>query len=527
MKNRNTVPGYLNSTNVRFLIPLFLILGFTFLMVIILLFPNYFSDDFLVFNLVKQNYFDFLKGVENEYFLKTRPLSYLVFQLYSQLLQSSILMKMFNGGFYLVFIWVTFFTFKNLLELFNSTGKYVDVILVLTLIFLNPDNLIMVFWISNLTELYSLLFYSISIFYFLKWIRNLNSTKYYILGLLSFIISLLFKQQGLHIPLLLIFYFYFLSSNLKIREKENLFIAILVIVFLIFSIWNWVEYRSFTNQAFSNIWKKPFAIIGTFIYVINPIVGKTLYDFFIIYKKIAFIFMLVLTSGFIYSVFKNWIKLSFKKLSPYLIFVLIILYPRIFAQGGGRLNSILIFWFAFLLLILVSKNIKYSKSILIILIAVNFISTFILIGNWKLEEAKRRQVIFQLSDFVAKIDKPVIIICSPFYKEIIYESYFVKKKVFGADNKINFGGCKTLNAWGESKKYLFIKKYDSNHITIKSTIASIVFEYYPNNNFTKSIKTKLSSIGKFDSQITIKIKEESIKKYILIFYDGLNWREIP
>jgi len=510
--------------NSRIQIASLLLVATSFLLLIISRFPNYFTDDYLVFAIIKKNYFNFLMGSENEYFLKTRPFSYFDFQIYFALLNSAFLIKVCNAIIFLIYIVISFFTFNSLLKLTNQKTSVQNIILSVSFIFANHDNHIMVFWISNLTELFSILFYSTSILFFSKWLIDKEKERNYWFGAIMFLFSLLFKQQGLHLPFLLILYF--LLTTQKLSSKTIIYIGLIFLLMILYSIWNWIEYSSFTNNAFENLWKKPFAIIGTLFFVASPYLAEPVYNYFVSNKLLACFLLMGLVTGI--SFYLIWYKrnINLKRVLFYSFFLLLIFYPRIFAHGGGRLNSVLIFWFAFGMINLISKS-KSIKYFIIILTIFNLFTSFIMIETkWKNEEKIRRDIITELKKFTKNFNQEAVIICSPFYKELIYESNYIADKSFEKDSAFHFGGCKMLYSFDVKRKYLSVYQNQNNEIIIKSNSKKINFEYYANNNFTKLIREKMYPISNNISSFRLRLNPGIKNNFKLIFYNGRSWEEI-
>ena len=131
----------------------------------------------------------------------------------------------------------------------------------------HPDSLLLNIWISNRTELLSLIFYLLSIYsFFLFFLKE--QKKFLIISFISFLLGVLSKQQGIHLPLLLlVFYSVFLKNRIDCNKRilTTYFLFSFILMIVITSV-NVLSENETIALALDNYWKKPFSFVGISIY---------------------------------------------------------------------------------------------------------------------------------------------------------------------------------------------------------------------------------------------------------------------
>jgi hypothetical protein len=309
---------------------------------LIFFFPSFHTDDFLVFS-----YIDAHKASPialdpaADYYLFFRPLSYLYFWAdYHVFGTNAVLMKAFGFCIFLVLTYVVF----KVLSLVNEEYElkaHPALIAFATFFFVShPDMLHCIVWISNANELLMVFFYVCAIYVFMK--TKMTTTASVIAVALMALLSLLAKQQSMH--LILLAGLYLLQSAQKdnkndTRRARGIIAAGLLVI---------VAYTVITNsvvhvnpEILSYAWKKPFALLGTIIYVLIPISGEKIYQFFVIHKGVAVVAACAALLLFVVCFMRSMHK---KKILWFLVMSLVIFFPRILAHGGDRVNSVQVFW---------------------------------------------------------------------------------------------------------------------------------------------------------------------------------------
>lgn len=490
---------------------------------IIIKFPDFFSDDFLVYKYISRyTIFELYDLQDVPFFLNGRPVSFILLQLFLKLVQNPVVIKVIFLLLY-SFLVISFYKLMQRLISFNQKALKIKLLLlVLIFYFTNPDNLIMFYWISNSTELFMILFYTLSILFFYIYLDNKKLINI-IFSFVFFLLSILSKQTGLHLPFLfLLFLFVYHDSVLKDKIVARVILVEIAIVMIV-SIINLLLFKEQTGFLYQNILKKPFSLIGTILYTINPLVGKIAYNFFLQNKIYAYFIIIIL----ILFLSMNLKKINNKYFYLSVIFLLLIFYPRIFAQGGGRLNSIQILWFSVFLYFCLLK-LKQRYFIIIIGILLNIISTEVLMhDDWIKEAEGRKKIIKEFINQHSFNNKNKIILCSPFYREIPNEIYYYKNKRMGEEKNIIYGGIKMENYFTMDKvaDYIIVNRY-KNEIEFSTSEESLLLEFYKDNPASQLISLKKSKIDRFSSHIKIKLKNYDNKTHEYFVYNGEMWKKL-
>lgn len=405
----------------------------------IIYFPSFYSDDFYIFTNIFQSPNSFVSTSPQDYFyLFFRPISYFYFWIDFHIWGSnSFGMKLNNLSLHLILLVVFFYTLIESAKFFKIKLNYILLTSIVLILSFHPDSSFWILWISNSTELLVILFYCLSFLSFLKYFANEKEKNIFLLlYILFFGLSILAKQNSLHLPALIIF----ISYLFKDRIDNNKFKKIILIniigfaVVIIFILFNYL-FSNIGQELYPNIWKKPFALIGTLVYVVFPFWGEQFYNFFLLNKPIAVVTLLAAFISLFIYVYK---KKNYLKLAHIIFFVIIVFIPRIFTAGGNRINSIIIFWFFIAAFIFISK--LQSKIIYVFisvyLISILFFSTqqTIMLNNncnYRLDRVKA------LSQFIKNVEKKkTLIVISEGTYLYSYEVYFYCNNNFGIEKRI-------------------------------------------------------------------------------------------
>lgn len=349
---------------------------------IIIIINGFILDDYYLFYLISQNPSLPISVNPNEaFFLFMRPVSYFFFWVdYHIFYTNAILIKVLSLSLHIILV-ITFYQLlkKGFRIIEHKTNDLL--IFLITLIFsFHLDNSIWVFWISNKTELLALLFYMLSLLSVSKFIES-DKSYYILLATLFFLLSVLAKQTGLHLPILVCYIFYIKRWKISNPNKKivTTFLIISSVFMLCISFLNFWIYHQDLNLT-SILWKKPFSVTGNLLHIIIPFFSQNLYNYFLINKPYAFVLSgVILLSLFAFIVVAK--KENIKKVLLILSFFLIVQYPRIFAVAEPRINGILILWlliFAAFILSQFKKNIQLIVGVCLLLFTILtlFIRTF-------------------------------------------------------------------------------------------------------------------------------------------------------
>jgi hypothetical protein len=391
------------------------------------------------------------------------------------------------------------------------------------------DQVLWILWISNRTELLSSLFYISAIIFTINYLFGKTENNFYlILAAISFVLSTLSKQQSIHFPVLVIFLIFVLREKISQDRFAKVFkVSLIGIIYtVVFSILNYYLFVDSLNQnLFVNIWKKPFAAIGTLNYVIFPFSAESTYGFFLQNKIFAFGVGIIIL--FIFVLLSKRKKINLKPLVYILIFTSIIFYPRIFLEGSERINSILNIWFLLSFFLLISKvTIKQTYKI-------SFLSVFLIahvsFAYYRTEDAKSyyRYLFSQYKNYSLVADNNSHIVLGRHTYLLPYYDNFLKNDNFGKSD-INYLPI----LYGSIERY-YIPKSPSINSVVRSNVVriesndplieiAILDEKFENKYLKNSRK---GSSGRGFEMIEI-VLPDSLAKKSLVYHNGMKWLKL-
>ena len=406
--------------------------------VIILIYPGFISDDYLIFTHVSQNPQQLISlNINEPFFLFFRPVSYFTFWVDYHVFHLPWLMKCFSLLIHLGLITVIFQIIKNFSLLLDKKLDNTLLFICLLLFSLHLDVLTWIYWISDRTELLCLFFYSLTILYFIKY--YINHKKLYLFFIfIFFLLSILSKQQGAHLPFLFLSLYIFL----RIKKKtilDNKFVYVSLAMLTITLIYSYINFSYYSSDldVISNFYKKPFSLIGNILNTIIPVISWRLYNFFILNKKLALLLLLFFIIIFvIFFIKKKW---SIHNILPPLAFLLIISFPRIMAVGTQRINSIYLFWLIVsLYLYFIYNGGKYKRkliSIAMIIYACSFIyrvfDEIVILKNYELETIELKKLV------ESKPNQKFTVVTAENSEILPYKLFYFRHHSFGYDSTLD------------------------------------------------------------------------------------------
>jgi hypothetical protein len=507
-----------------------IIVNIIFYGILIKFYPGFMADDFILFALIDKNPNMPIAIDKNApFFLFLRPLSYFSFWLdYNLFGHNYYLMKLHSFLLHISTIIVFYILLIKVNELLNFTiNKYLIFSLLLIFSF-HGDTLVWNTWISNRTEILMLLFYALAILMIVKYLIE-KSNKYLYFFIIFFVLSLLSKQTGLHLPILLIYLFYLNRKKGFIDINDNgklkLFTGLSFIIMVCFVVVNSI-YSGQVNYVIENLWKKPFTLVGSFLYLIIPVFQQSIYTFFVLNKLIAAIIFLFIL---LFVLYKYRHKLNL--ILYLLLFVFIISFPRITGSGGGRINSVYLFWIIVCVnLLLAGVNLYNYKSVIFLIVGVYFfsgvyksIATISIInkGEKKVESLVKKSKTCK-SNFYVLIN----------YEVLSYHLNYLNNKKFGKDTINKYSNIQYVgelidpDIFAEPKKEFFVVVKD-NIVTCKVIDSRQYLYVNVNDGCNDSINiiySKVSKNGRGFSEIKYELPRNlNLLKTKLIYFDGLNW----
>lgn len=497
---------------------------------------KFFDDDYIIFAYIQNNISKpFISDTYAQYFLFLRPLSYFSFWIdYSIFSDNYIAMKIVSLSFHICFIISFYYLLKRIITLFNIAVNDIAAILVSLILSIHLDCLLWISLICNRTEQLMILFYVLSSISFLIYFDQ-EKRLYLLLSALFFLMSILAKQSGLHLPLI---FLYFVLYTKKMKPQNirglKLFFIFTLIILISFSILNFIIYHDQLGIT-ENIWKKPFTIIGILLHSVFPIFSNYIYNFFIINKELAaivgsgiLIFLLILLKK---------LKISRKKIIYLSILVALILYPRIFAVGSQRLNGVLLVWLCILMLFVVgyikNKTLAYTfLGFIIIFQAISFIirASAIIEGN-KFKEEKFQK-------FFSNVDLNsgnTLVLCSDTFDILPYKYHYYSQKAFGKSKNIIttpiFYELVLVNHDLSlyEKDFINCRKDGKQYIITTSDplIYLLIYQHEVDSDFIMVKDKKESDSGRGYKEITFELTNKMTKNVSnIVYFTGTKWIEI-
>lgn len=483
-------------------------------------FPIFYSDDYYIFySISKHPLVPIALESGEKFFLFLRPITYfylwLQFHIFSD---SAILMKYFGCLINIATIVLLFLTIQIGNNKFRlSLNPWIVAILCMAL-GLHRDYAHSILWISNINELLASLFYVMA-FYVL--LNDIEKPKNIFFVLFLFTLSVLSKQQGLHFPILLILYRLYLAGSLNSLEKRNLhllicgslFVAVLIIIGTYFI------YIGDNNQLLESLWKKPFSIVGTLFYMLFPAIGENVYNYFMIYKSIAFITAIFLITAIIILCFIY--KESFyrwrKTILCILLVTCIVFIPRIAVEGGERLNGIPLLWLTVGLLFLfgsIKKGIVYI--VLCVLVLQNIYSGIMVKDELWHQENRMRYFINKVLDYRQVYDQPLYII--PSISKMSSVFYKLENNKFDVYKQLLFSDIIAKNRISQEFLQTISVRRENKIITVEVDSASLTYLLMRKKHNLSIISYKKSNMGGY-SMVTFELPD-TLSNYRIVQFDG-------
>lgn len=346
-----------------------------FYLTLFVIFPDYFSDDFTILKLIRDNNTFISSSPDDKFYLFFRPVTYLFFWVdYYVLNQNPIYSKTLSFFLLLTFSLTLYNLLTQLIFVLKIKVKKYSVLFIVLFISTNVIIVTSVIWIASRNEILMSLFYTLALLHFIKYIKTNNGTLLFLV-FIFYLLSILSKQQSLHLPLLLLYFRYNLIKDKFLNQEKYFFVAMFLVMVFILA-FNFHYTVSIPEIFFANLWKKGFWVINSLIYTFTPFTGDLLYNYFISNKSAAFIasglsLILLLIILKKYPVYKNQLIFS-------IITYLITLFPIIFVEFTPRVISLSIIVSSVLILKnynILNKTILF-RLVFVMLILLNVIFSF-------------------------------------------------------------------------------------------------------------------------------------------------------
>lgn len=498
---------------------------------------GFIDDDFVIFSYIKNNIDSpIITDPLAQYFLFVRPLSYFSLWLDYLLFQDNyVAIKLISLIYHISFIISFYYLSKKIISLFKLKVSESSVILICMILSIHLDCLRWISWICNRTEQLMILFYVLSLISFIKYLDNKKGI-YLLLTAILFLMSVLSKQSSLHLPIIFLFYLIFNKTiNSDNKKSYILFFIFGITIIIISSAFNIYFYQEHLG-IFENLWKKPFTMVGIMIHSIIPIFSNQIYNYFTINKSTA---VFIFAGAILFFIYILWRLPKSKRTVVYslFIFIAIIFFPRIFAVGSQRLNGILLFWLA-ILLIYITGYFQKKQIINVILVSILFFYAFSFISrtvelfavtNFKEEKFKK------LLSYIESKSGKTLILCSDTYDIIPYKYHYYTHKSFGKSDIIYSSPIFYELVMVNHKLDLFNKDFitctkegDNYKITSEDPlIYLLIYQKDINSDKIKIISKIESDSGRGYKELIINLKNimnENITN--IVYFTGTNWVEL-
>lgn len=452
----------------------------------IYLLPDFLTDDFYIFYLVqKQSDSLFICNPDEKFFLFYRPISYLYFKFLDLLFYNNPLaMKSFNLVVLISSLLLFVGILKHLGYFFNIKVSPKIICMGLLFISLHPDIIQSVLWISNANELLMIFFYLLTILIILAKLNNMpiSDFMFVIIPSITYLLSVLAKQQSLHLPMLIGFFLLVGKKQISDRNKKLMFIllcviSLIMIVILYLNIKLFLDVNN-ENQMLTHLWKKPFALIGLLIYIVFPIIGLEVYSIFL-NNKFLLIASTFLSLIVLYSVIKYY-RINWSFLWGSLIIVTIIFFPRLIMSAGDRINVLQIYVLLLMLILLCNKFNLRGKIFILVCVA-GIASGLIEFAQLKNTSTFTLKINNELVDFVSDKKESILVLA---YSHLLSPTsnsyYYYLNNVFGDTSKIANSGIiirDKLKGFKEFPKVLVSTQGDTVELSVNNDNSYIDIDF--------------------------------------------------
>jgi hypothetical protein len=493
--------------------------------------PDFYADDYYIFTIVKNFLSTGIFISPNEYhYLFWRPVLFFTFCLDNIIAgNDSVFIKYISLSLHLLTIIFVYFT---VIKLFNISKflypKYLIFLITLALS-LHPVHYKCIIWIAQKNALIMELFFVIAFFCVLKYIES-NKTRYLFLTVMSFIVSLLCKQNAASFPFILFALFLLYRNNID-KNKEFKIKLTIISIFIILIAYSTAISFYFNDlnvlYFFEYFYKKPFVIISSVLYYLIPYKFSEIYYFFVDNYIVSIILFLLSLLLILTAVF-HFKKYKFQKFIIPIFILIISFFPQILISNEFRnLNIQILILFILTSLLLLYRH-KYILKILLIYFTLIYpFSAFQEADKDIILNDKNKQ---SVSEFI-KINKSTLnfstILCSiegPEHLPYIY--YYIENNYFG---KHHFDYLRILLLIRDDKivssnlNTEMIKVTKNNDTltfsTIQDFVEFMVYKDVPAINIKKSPFSR--GYKEFQYVLTPDLRRKN-----LIYYNGISWETV-
>lgn len=502
-------------------------------LLLIFQFPQFYLDDYYVFSRISISSLPISIHPSERYYLFVRPIEYLYFWLiYSIAGPNPVVMKFF-GLLLLMFLLIAMYcTIRRVQEFLDRSVPRYATALACLFFALHPDVVSSILWISNSNEVLMALFYCGSIYFLLD---DEYAPRKLVISFVFFFLASLVKQQPLHYPFLIAFLLILRWKSLNDQARRNL-IIVAAVGMMVIAVHTIVNYRVYVRPSdidvVGSMWKKPFSIVGTIFYLVFPLWGVDLYFQFLQHKQAAVLLTVLLLVPFCLIVYRS-VKLrkllSSRSFILAVIFVVIIFFPRMFAPGGIRLNTVQLFWLTLAMSIALSSIFKFRAYVVIGLLVINILAGRGLIAKYNRVDRQIINASLGLHKTFNNQPAKIYIITGTGTKLLAYISHYLIKNGFGIDRDYTYSPIAIVSFDGS--------EFDFHDITLKIEDPSIsvsisnqsqnrsflTIDYTSNEKITKTNSSPLRGYERIDFEPSPPMSDTTV---VFVYYDGTEWHQL-
>lgn len=523
----------------KILIPLFII-NLIFYLYVILNIEKLMLDDYVIFSIIKDNPGRLISfNVNDDFFLFFRPLTYILMYIFFYFFNlNALLIKVINLIVLFALLYFAYLFIERLSEKKTKDLPPVYIFLLLLTLSLSFYSFMSVIWISNSNELYMLLFYLVSLNCLMLYVKG-GSKKYLFLYFIFYVASVLFKQTSLHLPFLVLLFIYYNKNKLE-RKKFNNIVKVSSIAAVFAILFFALNIIPRSNSAFflTEVWKKPFSLIGNVLILLFPSLGDSIYSNFIVNKIYAFIVGLIVISFIIFILVYKRKQLNYRLIFTFFLGVVIIFLPKIFGETEVRPLFLQFFWVVLLLYFFIERVIINGKIKILFVVVFFVYNLFGLNSNYNKFKLSLNYSEKQLNSFVNEIGTREQNSYNEIYILLCYDSsifpYYLRNyyNEIGRDSVIvspfNLSYFKISDE--EKNMYSVVDlQIKDNEVEVKVTNKNFYLEIDERavTNSGYEITQKVKSNVRGFSNLKFLIPDNVIKKsQSMVYYDGVEWKRI-
>lgn len=495
---------------------------------IIHLLPDFYTDDFSIFTLVK-NYLHSGEYIppDSMHYLYWRPITFIFFLVDNFIFdKNSLIIKYISLFIHIFLLIIIYYTIQKLIDIFKIKNSKINIFIILIAISFHPVTYKYIIWIANKNSLLMEVFYVLSFLFTLIYFQT-KKIRYIYISIISFLLSLLCKQNAASLPFVVLILFIYFYKIFDKTDKKYILINIITntIIVLIYSFTYFLYYSDYDFSFFLiHIYKKPFVIVSSIIYFLFPYKIYNIYYFFIDYYYFTVLIFLLIIIFFISLICKKF------NINKYVLFVFIIavsFFPQMLIANQFRNFNIQILILFISIITLVSGKIKkYLYIFLLCLIIIYSISIFDSINQDILINKYYNNSIELFINKKYNNEDIAIILSLDDVLNLPYQYHYLTYNDFGKIKidleRINFFIREDkITSENISSKVVTLKKEgDTLKYKINDSIA--LFSFYGNINIFEEKKSKISrGFTEFSYVIP-----ERFRNKILVYFDGSDWKEL-